>query len=236
MEQVKETLRQVFRTSKKIVFAGPGILSSFRPDRTAAVSVLLDEWGERVSLCVDVHGSEIVRRNSDRKEVLPSIEEIARSVARLLQQNKAYASRIVFGHAHRFKTQLARYGGFGCARVLEDLVPRLRRLPGISEMSLRCMLVDNPANLLASYRPPKPKRTHVTSWRCAQCARLFDDADEQFTRMSFVYCSIECLQAHRKGKRAFDDEMQTKRAREEDGEDEDGGGGRGPAGVWGVCV
>eukprot|EP00940_MAST-03C_sp_MAST-3C-sp2_P002934 g2934.t1 len=239
LQQIEHVMKHMLpSTARKIVFAGPGVLSAFRPDRVETLRVLLDTW--TLLFCVDMHGSEIVRKEQHAR--LPSIEEIARSVALLLKRDSAYAARLVFGHAQRFKTQLARYGGFGCARFLHDFAPRLRRLLSddtLANASLRSMVVENPARLLSSYRPPKPKRSHVTTWTCAQCARRFDDADEQFTRMSFVYCSIECLQNHRKGKRAFDDEMQRKRARERGEEDEEDGGtsgGRGPAGAWGVCT
>lgn len=47
-----------------------------------------------------------------------------------------------------FKTSLVKYGGWGYAHILRDLVPHMRHA-GISEAQLQTILVANPARLLA---------------------------------------------------------------------------------------
>ena len=46
------------------------------------------------------------------------------------------------------KVQLLRYGGLGYAHILRSIVPRLRRR-GVDEATVKKLLVDNPARLLA---------------------------------------------------------------------------------------
>jgi phosphotriesterase-related protein len=45
--------------------------------------------------------------------------------------------------------QLLKYGGFGYGHILRSIVPRLRRR-GIDDATVRKLLVENPARVLAS--------------------------------------------------------------------------------------
>jgi phosphotriesterase-related protein len=57
-------------------------------------------------------------------------------------------SHILVSQDVAFKTCLVKYGGWGYAHILRDLVPIMKR-EGFSETELHAILVDNPARLLA---------------------------------------------------------------------------------------
>jgi phosphotriesterase-related protein len=58
-----------------------------------------------------------------------------------------YEDRILIAHDVCFKSMLSRFGGKGYFHILESIVPRMRRR-GLSERSMRSILVDNPGRVL----------------------------------------------------------------------------------------
>ena len=78
---------------------------------------------------------------ADQQVQCPSDEDNARSIGRLVEQG--LARHILLSQDVFLKMMLTKYGGFGYAYVLRHFVPRLRR-HGISEDTIRLMLVDNP--------------------------------------------------------------------------------------------
>ena len=58
-----------------------------------------------------------------------------------------YASKIVLAQDICFKIALTRYGGFGYAHIIENIVPRMRD-KGISQNDIDAMLIENPKKLL----------------------------------------------------------------------------------------
>lgn len=76
----------------------------------------------------------------------PPDERRVENVIRLLEAG--YEDRILLGGDTCTKSQLRAYGGPGYARVIVDFLPQLRER-GIGEASLRRLLVENPARILA---------------------------------------------------------------------------------------
>ena len=58
-----------------------------------------------------------------------------------------YASKIVLAQDICFKIALTRYGGFGYAHIIENIVPRMRD-KSISHNNIDAMLIDNPKKIL----------------------------------------------------------------------------------------
>jgi phosphotriesterase-related protein len=56
--------------------------------------------------------------------------------------------RIIVSQDVSFRTSLVKYGGWGYAHILRDLVPFMRRI-GISETELNTIFIENPAQLLS---------------------------------------------------------------------------------------
>ena len=59
-----------------------------------------------------------------------------------------YSDRIVIGQDIFTKHRLLKYGGHGYGHILENIVPKMRR-KGFSEDTIRAIIVDNPAGILA---------------------------------------------------------------------------------------
>ena len=110
-------------------------------------------------------------------------------------------------------------------------VPRLHRL-NVPKKIVHMSLVENPARILAFYKPPKPTMESFAMWTCAQCKKRFPENHTQFSRMEWLYCSVECLQNHRKGMKEFQNWVDTNRSRRDGGNNKNGGNGRSAA--WGV--
>jgi len=67
----------------------------------------------------------------------------------LLQLIKSgYTNRIVLSNETAFKTCFKKYGGYGYAHILENILPELR-FKGVTEEQLNTMLVENPKTLLS---------------------------------------------------------------------------------------
>ena len=62
---------------------------------------------------------------------------------------EGYAEHIVLAHDLAVKCRLESYGGHGYAHILREAVPILLD-KGVTKAQIRAMLVDNPANILAS--------------------------------------------------------------------------------------
>jgi phosphotriesterase-related protein len=63
-----------------------------------------------------------------------------------------YADRLLFSQDTWSKMQLRRYGGYGYAHVLEDVVPMLRA-NGVTDDQLDAILVENPRRVLTVAEP-----------------------------------------------------------------------------------
>ena len=92
----------------------------------------------------DCFGSECYFDEDGTHE--PSDAERVDALLRLL--DAGYEQRLLLSHDVCTKMQLRRYGGLGYDHILRSIVPRLRRR-GVDEATLRCLLVENPARLLA---------------------------------------------------------------------------------------
>eukprot|EP00941_MAST-03F_sp_MAST-3F-sp1_P002374 g2374.t1 len=153
------------------------------------------------NVSIDVLGVEVVVEGGLAKQPwpLPSEEEMARVVTAFKDK------KLIFGHSIYFQSQLISggVGGMGMKRIQESFIPRLIR-HGISQDCINDMFIHRPAKLLAWWLPPEPCRRKITFWKCDQCQKKFVEGSSQFTRMTFQYCSIQCLQRHRRGVKAFE--------------------------------
>jgi phosphotriesterase-related protein len=59
-----------------------------------------------------------------------------------------HGEQVLVSHDFAFRTCLRRYGGYGYAHMLDNVVPKMRS-KGMSETDIRTLLVRNPARLLA---------------------------------------------------------------------------------------
>jgi predicted metal-dependent phosphotriesterase family hydrolase len=216
----------------------PSVLSARL--RAARVGVFRSVLLRGACACVDVAGCEATAPGGLARQPwpLPCEQACARAVAALLQDPLIAAGggaeRLVLGNATVFQTQLRRWGGWGYARLRRDFLPRLARL-GVPPSTIDALARTNAARLLAWWRPPPPTRAKIGWWACAQCERRFREgvARPRFSRMGFEYCSVACLQRHRRGVLAF-------RAAQESLRDAQGRGGGGgvragpPSSAWGI--
>jgi phosphotriesterase-related protein len=62
--------------------------------------------------------------------------------------NRGYVKQVLLSQDVYLKMNLKRYGGWGYAHLLVNVVPMLRRA-GVTDENLRMMLVENPARVLA---------------------------------------------------------------------------------------
>ena len=77
---------------------------------------------------------------------MPSDAQRLDYIQRLIAEG--YQDKIVVGHDMFSKHRLNAYGGHGYAHILENIVPRMRKR-GIEEETIRAILIDNPARVLA---------------------------------------------------------------------------------------
>lgn len=61
---------------------------------------------------------------------------------------QGYEKRIMLAHDTAMKMQLVKYGGFGYAHILQNIVPVLRQ-KGVSESQIQTMLVENPKRIFS---------------------------------------------------------------------------------------
>ena len=64
------------------------------------------------------------------------------------QIRRGNLERILISHDVAFKICLTRWGGFGYAHILENIVPRLLR-EGVSQQQVDVILIENPRRLLS---------------------------------------------------------------------------------------
>jgi phosphotriesterase-related protein len=95
-------------------------------------------------LSFDTFGSEFHFVDEDARE--PTDTERIAALLRLLEAG--WAGQILLSQDVCTKLQLTRYGGKGYAHVLRSVVPALRS-SGVSEETIRELLVDNPRRFLA---------------------------------------------------------------------------------------
>ena len=77
---------------------------------------------------------------------MPSDAQRLDYIERLIAEG--YQDRIVVGHDMFSKHRLNAYGGHGYGHIIENIVPRMRQR-GMTEESIRAIIVDNPARVLA---------------------------------------------------------------------------------------
>ena len=77
---------------------------------------------------------------------MPSDAQRLDFIRRLIAEG--HQDRIVVGHDVFSKHRLTAYGGHGYGHVLENIVPRMRKR-GMTEESIRAIVIDNPARVLA---------------------------------------------------------------------------------------
>ncbi len=77
---------------------------------------------------------------------MPSDAQRLDYIQRLMAEGRQ--DKIVVGHDMFSKHRLNAYGGHGYAHILENIVPRMRKR-GIEEETIRAILIDNPARVLA---------------------------------------------------------------------------------------
>ena len=77
---------------------------------------------------------------------LPSDEMRIRTVQE--QIRRGHLRNILLSHDVAFKICLTRWGGFGYAHILENIVPRLRQ-KGLSQPEIDTILIENPKRFLA---------------------------------------------------------------------------------------
>ena len=115
-------------------------------DRTIFDMDTLLELAERGSyLEYDLFGWEVSHYPLSDKDMPNDAQRIG-FVKRLIEEG--YASRILLAHDIFGKHSLAKYGGYGYAHILRNIVPRFRE-KGVSEEDIHSMLVANPARVLA---------------------------------------------------------------------------------------
>lgn len=66
--------------------------------------------------------------------------------------DEGYESQLLFSHDVAYKVSLTKYGGFGYAHVLENIVPRLKSR-GVSEETIDEILIENPKRALQFVEP-----------------------------------------------------------------------------------
>ena len=62
--------------------------------------------------------------------------------------DQGYDKRIMLAHDICMKFMLTRYGGWGYAHILDNIVPQFR-LRGLSDRQITNMLIENPKRMLA---------------------------------------------------------------------------------------
>jgi len=83
---------------------------------------------------------------ADQGVQCPSEEENARAIAGLVA--RGFAERVLLSQDVFLKMMLTRHGGFGYAYLQRHFLPRLRR-HGVADAAIECMLIANPARILA---------------------------------------------------------------------------------------
>jgi phosphotriesterase-related protein len=96
-----------------------------------------------VTLAYDQFGSEDYYSPGRCK---PSDQARVQGVVSLLKAG--YAGQLVLSNEAARKTHLKKYGGYGYAHVLENIVPDLRYF-GVEEKHIHAMLVENPRRLFS---------------------------------------------------------------------------------------
>ncbi|MCM3568972.1 phosphotriesterase [Neobacillus mesonae] len=74
----------------------------------------------------------------------PSDEDNAKAVLNLLE--KGYGESLLLSHDVFLKICLKTYGGWGYAHILENFVPRLRKM-GVSQQEIDTILIENPRSV-----------------------------------------------------------------------------------------
>jgi len=93
----------------------------------------------------DTFGSESYFDGDGSAE--PSDRERVDCLIELL--DAGFGDRLLISHDVCTRVQLLRYGGFGYGHILRSVVPRLRRR-GVDDATMRKLLVENPARILAT--------------------------------------------------------------------------------------
>ena len=95
----------------------------------------------------DTFGSEDTSYPSVAHQPISVPSDVQRMERLELLIDAGYLDRIVIAHDVYIKKDYARYGGKGYAKILDNIVPRMRRR-GFTEEQVQAILVDNPRNIL----------------------------------------------------------------------------------------
>ena len=125
----------------------------------------------------------------------PSDYELVEVVLLLLKSGIS-DSRIILSVAMNYRIQLTQYGGPGYGHTIQSVVPRLLST-GLSQDTVHALVAGNMVRVLSWYVPPPPAVICVPTFTCALCGKSIE-AGKQFEKLTFVYCSSNCISNHRK--------------------------------------
>ena len=93
----------------------------------------------------DLFGNEFSYYRPNPDFDMPSDAQRLAWIAWLVAEG--HLGQVLVAHDIALKHSLVRYGGYGYAHILENIVPRMRR-KGFPEEQIRTILVDSPRRLL----------------------------------------------------------------------------------------
>jgi len=139
-------------------------------------------------------------------------------------------SELLLSSGVSYKTDLVAFGGCGYAAVQVQLAPLLREQLGVQ--TTEKLLTQNAIKALGWYiRPASAPAKEKPRWECDFCGKSRSAKKEPFVRLTFKYCSMRCMRAHRE-----ELEANEPKDRKPPG---GGSGGRSRAGnssSWGISV
>jgi phosphotriesterase-related protein len=138
-EELIEVLREVNTDLSRTVMC--------HLDRTVAEQATLKRLAATgCMLEYDLFGNEFSYYRPNPDFDMPSDAQRLAWIAWLVAEG--YGNQLLMAHDIALKHSLVRYGGYGYAHILENIVPRMRR-KGFREEQIHRMLVESPRRLLA---------------------------------------------------------------------------------------
>jgi hypothetical protein len=158
----------------------------------------IDELSSMIStspvlLCIDCFGVSAISCPALGPSP-PSDSEIVACIEHLCKQG--HSCKLLVSLNVRKKLFLRKYGGPGYAWLSESIEPRLRANAHIAPYAT-AVVSSSLLTLLLWHEPFVPAEAVVEHLSCYICGALFVPEDH-FAKFSFVYCSSNCLAAHRK--------------------------------------
>jgi hypothetical protein len=111
-------------------------------------------------------------------------------------ENKKYIPQIMISNGINYKLQLKKYGGFGYANLFQNYFKHICQHMNESEINL--IFRDNLLAILNYWKPPKKSIKSVKMIKCSNCGEEKPESDDLFRKFEFIYCSIKCLNNHKK--------------------------------------